>query len=193
MSSLHFPKLTMLYWLDSHKTLVLVLEITPIYVHANVTTKTISSPLVQRIPFEDVSCDSALAVDSQLILYDLVTGTETQKVPYANRGLHMRIHARICEHKCYIAFIDQQNDTIHVVKMSGQALQPLVSCKAHVPKMPAHGGFTFRHNGRVICLKGGVHENQDVILIIREPGHRQHKLIHTNEMSRAKSILPRLP
>ncbi|KAK2165589.1 hypothetical protein LSH36_48g05020 [Paralvinella palmiformis] len=165
---------------------------TQTYVHVNVTTtKRVAAALpLSGTLLDDISCDGTLGIDSQLMLYDLVAGRLFTSVPYAKRSPHMQIHARISEDKRRVAFIDQRDDTIHVFGMTGRTLQPLASCHAHVPKMPTYGGFTFRCNGNVVCLKGGVYSTQMVLLVIRESRtSSKTKPVYADEMSRAISLL----
>lgn len=65
----------------------------------------------------------------------------------------MQLTIRLSDDASAIAFVDRNDDTLHVVKVTGQSARHVTSCFVHVHQLSLDDGLDLRCGGRVIQLK----------------------------------------
>ena len=185
------------------------------YMHVHLVTKVKSPELEMKPAFEDISKDGQIGIDGRLDVYDMPTGKVSYRVPYAGLKVEvkanddlvpqgadnvylrklryndptasMQLRVRISDDKKYIVYVDKQDDTLHIAKVTDNTVTHMVSCHTHMPKLSLSHGLDIRYYGRVLVLRS---EEGVVPFALRDGGDiYRGDVSHQSEILRALSLV----
>lgn len=148
--------------------------VTSRYIFANMSSREVSAEMVASPTFDDISRDGRFAIDRELNVFDLETGTLFAKVPHYSKGkeedglamkmfyqkklnytdaLSMTFRACITNDNKYIVYVSSHDNTIHLASIRGKSIKIITSCFTHVDALSQNHVLELRHFGRIIIIR----------------------------------------